>query len=308
MASTTSTVYWPHLVSACVDLAEQAGVLMKNLAGQSINISTAMNKFAGNVEVDPSQFVNLSTTELLTEADLRAQKLIVGGFKKYFPDLPYVGEEDSTLQGAFDENVSVDLNRITFEVPAEYAETQWSDLCAFIDPLDGTKEFCLSNFECVCVLIGVTFKGRPVAGVLHEPWFQCQDERTLWDLVGLNRNLFSSTIPQSLDVVISANPSKFISTGVERLKCDKIMKAGGTGHKLSKLLRGEGNFYLQGPERTARWDICACEALFRFESLHIWWIYGLHKNSYSLSELVGERWWTPEGTCTNIFPTLQLIM
>ena len=36
---------------------------------------------------------------LLTEADLEAQRLIVGGLSTAFPDLPIVGEEDDSLAG-----------------------------------------------------------------------------------------------------------------------------------------------------------------------------------------------------------------
>ena len=69
-----------------------------------------------------------------------------------------VGEEDSSLQGECRNDVSAKTDRVSFNVPEEYRGSKWSDFCAFVDPLDGTKEFCLSNFEAVNVLIGVTFK------------------------------------------------------------------------------------------------------------------------------------------------------
>ena len=45
------------------------------------------------------EFEKKAPQALLTEADLEAQRLIVGGLTTAFPELPIVGEEDESLAG-----------------------------------------------------------------------------------------------------------------------------------------------------------------------------------------------------------------
>lgn len=63
----------------------------------------------------------------------------------------------------------------------------------WVDPLDGTKEYTM-DYEMaheVTVLIGVAWNGRPIAGVVNQPFFKFHNEsnlyldRILWGIVGL---------------------------------------------------------------------------------------------------------------------------
>ena len=40
----------------------------------------------------------------------------------------------------------------------------------WIDPLDGTKDFCNGNLSAVTVLIGLAIEGVPKVGVVHNPF------------------------------------------------------------------------------------------------------------------------------------------
>ena len=39
------------------------------------------------------------------------------------------------------------------------------ELCVWVDPLDGTREFTSGNYEFVSTLVGISRGGRPIAGV-----------------------------------------------------------------------------------------------------------------------------------------------
>lgn len=63
----------------------------------------------------------------------------------------------------------------------------------WVDPLDGTKEYTMDYDLAheVTVLIGVAWNGRPIAGVVNQPFFKFQKEsnsyldRVLWGIVDL---------------------------------------------------------------------------------------------------------------------------
>lgn len=84
----------------------------------------------------------------LTEADLRAHRVIAGRLAARYPDLPILSEE------AADE--------CPYEV-RRYWKRFW-----LVDPLDGTKEFVKRNGQ-FTVNIALIEEGRPVAGVVYAP-------------------------------------------------------------------------------------------------------------------------------------------
>ena len=45
------------------------------------------------------------------------------------------------------------------------------DLCVFVDPVDGTREFVEGRLEAVECLVGVAHRGRAVAGVMGLPFY-----------------------------------------------------------------------------------------------------------------------------------------
>lgn len=83
----------------------------------------------------------------LTEADLRAHRLIVAALQKGWPQIPVLSEEDA-------------------DIPYSTRRT-WSRYW-LVDPLDGTREFVKKNGE-FTVNIALIIEGRPVLGVVHAP-------------------------------------------------------------------------------------------------------------------------------------------
>ncbi|MBB3947739.1 fructose-1,6-bisphosphatase/inositol monophosphatase family enzyme [Rhizobium skierniewicense] len=113
---------------------------------------------AGETEIMP-RFRNLSasdisektsTVDLVTEADVRAEKRITAALLERFPGAHIVGEE------AYDADRSV--------VPALVD----APLAFVIDPIDGTFNYA-AGFPAFGTLLAVTVKGETVAGIIHDP-------------------------------------------------------------------------------------------------------------------------------------------
>jgi 3'(2'), 5'-bisphosphate nucleotidase len=83
----------------------------------------------------------------VTEADQRAESVIVSGLLKHFPDIPVVAEEMTCGGGA-----PKDLGGVFF----------------LVDALDGTKEFCAGRDE-FTVNIALVRQSVPVLGVIYSP-------------------------------------------------------------------------------------------------------------------------------------------
>ncbi|MBC7906528.1 MAG: 3'(2'),5'-bisphosphate nucleotidase CysQ, partial [Rhodospirillaceae bacterium] len=82
----------------------------------------------------------------VTEADQKAEALILPGLRALTPNIPIVAEEEAAAG----------------RIP-DVGDTFW-----LVDPLDGTKEFIKKNGE-FTVNIGLIAEGRPVAGVVFAP-------------------------------------------------------------------------------------------------------------------------------------------
>src|SRR6266496_4036834 len=81
----------------------------------------------------------------VTEADKRANELIVEGLRTAFPHDSIVAEETADRSGALNHG------RV------------W-----YVDPMDGTKDFISKNGE-FCVMIGLAIDGRAQMGVVYGP-------------------------------------------------------------------------------------------------------------------------------------------
>jgi 3'(2'), 5'-bisphosphate nucleotidase len=118
----------PRLLDAVVDITRRAGALIMDIYGTDFSVR-------GKADASP-----------VTEADERAEKLIVPALQALDPEVPIVAEE---------------------AVAAGAAPTvgEWFWL---VDPLDGTKEFISRNGE-FTVNIALVHRGEPVLGVVLAP-------------------------------------------------------------------------------------------------------------------------------------------
>jgi myo-inositol-1(or 4)-monophosphatase len=91
-----------------------------------------------------------TTDEAVTEADRAAQRLIVTGLRRRFPDDGIIGEESDAGDS------------ITNDPPKKGSRV-W-----VIDPIDGTNNF-IAGLPNYCVCIALLDAGMPVMGVVYDP-------------------------------------------------------------------------------------------------------------------------------------------
>lgn len=182
----------------------------------------------------------------VTEADHRANELIVAGLRQAFPTDSIIAEESSRR----DETSS---NR------------RW-----FIDPLDGTREFVERN-GMFAVHIGLAVDGAATLGVVYAPV-----NGTLYSgVVGVG-----STVERASQVTALALPTKsdlrdlhlLVSRShrssrtddlMARLGITRVTEQGSVGLKVGLIAEGRGDLYLHPSTRSSRWDTCAPEAILR---------------------------------------------
>ena len=121
------------------------------------------------------------------------------------------------------------------------------------------------------VLIGISLNGKPIAGVIHQPFYGYEKEaqgielgRTMWGVRGLGTFGFTHFPPPEGRRIITTTRShsnKTVVEAIEAMKPDKILRAGGAGYKVLLLLEGTADAYVFASAGCKRWDTCACEAL-----------------------------------------------
>lgn len=127
------------LVDALVVLTAQAGQLILELSSAGVEIHAKQD------------------TSPVTNADVRAEEMILAGLGRLLPGVPVLAEESVAdgkvpeLDGAF----------------------------IALDPLDGTREFVAGRPE-YTVNVALVEKGRPSLGILHAPALG----RTYWGVPG----------------------------------------------------------------------------------------------------------------------------
>jgi 3'(2'), 5'-bisphosphate nucleotidase len=168
------------LMSACIYLARRGGDIIKEEHNKGIISLNAHNK---KTEGDTRTVTEMEAHEVLTVADGRAQDAIITSLRSLFgPNLRIVGEEgecpEEELATKWSDIINDDeqlqhaaLLHPFNNVPLQLKESLTAaDVCLWIDPLDGTKEFVLGNLTNVSVLIGIAVCDRPVAGVILQPF------------------------------------------------------------------------------------------------------------------------------------------
>ncbi|MET3521130.1 inositol monophosphatase family protein [Mesorhizobium abyssinicae] len=120
------------------------------LAGLLSDAATAeiMPRFRRLGEGDIRQ--KTSAADLVTEADVNAERVITARLRERYPSAMIVGEE------ACSDN------------PALLGGLGDAELAFVIDPVDGTFNFA-SGVPLFGVMLGVVVKGETVAGIIHDP-------------------------------------------------------------------------------------------------------------------------------------------
>jgi len=180
----------------------------------------------------------------VTEADERAEKLIVPALQALAPDVPVVAEE-AVAAG---------------QVPSV------GDLFWLVDPLDGTKEFISRNGE-FTVNIALVHQGRPVLGVVLAPalgrMFLGDVGRGAWlEDAGGRRPIRCRVVPET-GLTVVASRSHGDAAALEAFLGGRKVAAlanAGSSLKLCLVAAGEADLYPR-LGRTMEWDIAAGHAV-----------------------------------------------
>ncbi|KAG5444603.1 3'(2'),5'-bisphosphate nucleotidase 1 [Clonorchis sinensis] len=271
--------------------------LVMRILASSVNLASRASTIVRNILASKDlEIVDKGVNDLQSKADRDAQRFIVGSLSQSFPGLKIIGEE-----GKLDDSelaISPELTKevIDQQCPSAYLSTKLSDVVVWVDPLDGTKEFTEGIVEHVTILIGISVHGKPVAGVIAQPFYHDASipqsvtadsprvspsktvTRTVWALdglgvFGLTPRLPAGQLPYPLDsarkpgdaphiiVVTRSHPTPALSAAIEACYPTKVIRAGGCGNKILMLLEGRAHVYVFPSPGTKRWDTCASEAV-----------------------------------------------
>ncbi len=184
----------------------------------------------------------------LTQADLRANKIICDFLEKHYKDIPIISEENKNLG---------------------YDERKNWQYCWLVDPLDGTREFIKKNDE-FSVNIALVKDGSPVLGVVYVPAkdmlyyakqgygaFKTQDGTTIKlpikreddkFIIVASKSHLSSETKEYIDNLQTAKTKEFVSIG--------------SSLKLCLVAEGVADLYPRLAP-TMEWDTAAADAVVR---------------------------------------------
>lgn len=188
----------------------------------------------------------------VTEADQRAETLILAGLQKLCPTVPVVAEEEAAAGN----------------IP------EVSDRFILVDPLDGTREFVNKNGE-FTVNIALVEQGVPTVGVVYAPakgrlfWTAGPGQAFEASLDGRTDTTYADPMPISVNqqdhpdgLVVVASRSHRDHKTDELLNHYKVrdMKAAGSSLKFCLVATGEADLYPRHG-RTMEWDTAAGQAV-----------------------------------------------
>ncbi|TYZ68654.1 hypothetical protein PybrP1_000294 [[Pythium] brassicae (nom. inval.)] len=258
-----------ELLSACFSAGSLAGHVIRDVVRQGGDLGL-VNK--ADDKYDPQ-----------TVADRRSQQRIVHALRHVWPHVQIVGEEGELAQPAPEDALEADVDALCgadFAVPEPLAgELSADDVVLWIDPLDGTKKFAEKKYDEVSVLIGVAYRKRPVAGVMHLP-FAGPHGATYWGGPGIG--LFVSQHEggsgaqaaharqerpalrypaRPLAITTSGTRCNLVELALEALQPARVQRGGATGTMVLSVITGASDLFLRFRNATKRWDICAVEPL-----------------------------------------------
>ncbi|NML16221.1 3'(2'),5'-bisphosphate nucleotidase CysQ [Azohydromonas caseinilytica] len=181
----------------------------------------------------------------VTEADEKAEALLLKGLSRLFPGIPVVAEEAVAAGG----------------VPEAAEDQFW-----LVDPLDGTKEFISRNGE-FTVNVALVRKGRPVAGVVYAPALErlfagAQGLGAWMEQSGRRQAIQVRPVPEGGLTVVGSRSHGDADAMNAFLGGRKVaeFRSAGSSLKLCLVAAGEADLYPR-LGRTMEWDIAAGHAV-----------------------------------------------
>ncbi|RMH06729.1 MAG: 3'(2'),5'-bisphosphate nucleotidase CysQ [Nitrospirae bacterium] len=226
----TSTLDLAEELTVAVQLAKEAGALIMEIYATDFTVA-----YKG--KGDP-----------VTEADRRANTLIVEGLRQRFPWDLIVAEESP---------VPVVSNQV---------ERIW-----YVDPLDGTREFIAKNGE-FAVMIGLAIHGQARLGVVFGP-----DKGILYSGV-VGQGAWMEVPPGEPRPVQVSDKHKLSNLGLvvsrshrharldqirEHLGVAQEIPCGSVGLKVGLIVQQIADLYVEPGPYTSAWDSCGPEAILK---------------------------------------------
>lgn len=252
--------------------------LLARLVAAAVNVSQKSARILR--EVKKSGELNIKEKEAndyVTRADFLSQLNIIKSLEKMFPKLRFHGEEGDLKEEYTDLETTIneDVLKHANKLPDIYDSLKEEELLVWVDPLDGTKEFTQGPEVAkeVTVLIGVAYNGKPIAGVVNQPFYENDSivGRVFWGIVGLGAfDLKTGRLPTpqpSADknriVTTRSHIDPLIKRDIESIPNSALIHAGGAGYKFITVLEGTSDCYFYPKDGLKRWDTCGPEALLR---------------------------------------------
>jgi myo-inositol-1(or 4)-monophosphatase len=182
--------------------------------------------------------------DLVTEADLEAQRLIRETLLTAFPDHAFVGEEQQ-------------------EPAAERSGKLSSEFCWVVDPLDGTTNFA-HQLPMYGVSIALCRSGRLVAGVVYDPSLDEMFRAAEGEKPIVNGRTLSVSGCESLSTgLVAASFSANVPRGSQEIArfievlhaCRAVRRMGSAALNLCYLAAGRLDAYWASSVKT--WDVAA---------------------------------------------------
>ena len=216
-------------------LLDQLALLARAAGGAVMDVYASDFSVSGKADASP-----------VTEADVRAEAIIVAGLKALAPGLPIVAEEAMAAGAA-----------------PLLGSRFW-----LVDPLDGTREFVSRNGE-FTINIALVEDGEPVLGVVYEP----VADRLVAGVVGQGawrhdargRVAIACRRPASEGVVLACSRSHSDEAAMLAwLGGRRVLRriAVGSSLKFGLIAAGEADLYPR-LGRTMEWDTAAGHAVLR---------------------------------------------
>ncbi len=184
----------------------------------------------------------------VTEADRRANALIVEQLTREFPGVPIVAEESD---------------------PQSFVDFRKSDRIFFVDPVDGTREFIDRNGE-FAVMIGLVEGGRAIASVIDAPargeiFAAWVGEGAFWVRDGQPPQPVKvsaiTDIRQGRIVGSRSHRSAKLEQALATLAPREVLVMGSAGLKATLVASAQVEGYVAPGSAGKRWDACAADAL-----------------------------------------------
>lgn len=138
----------------------------------------------------------------------------------------------------------------------------YKHLTAFVDPIDGTREFATGKGDAVSILLGYNDPtGHPVAGIIYRPLTM----PVTWAAGAASENCIMGHLDRSRQnpkgmLVTDGKVSKFLSSLIDEMGFEKVPSLA-SGNRALMLIEGKAGAYIRDTGGFAKWDTSGPQAV-----------------------------------------------